>query len=314
MNKQLLLILLTLSLILLAVGCGVETTGTNTATLTSSEANSENTSSIHEHLFSNWWVSVEPTCEVQGKVTRRCSVCGVQEERSTYTIGHHVVNGQCVNCGKTISAYSSSQAPAASLPTSSPPSDSDTVSVSFSSRNTASMAPWNYDPGSQEATSSASSSRTVSGGSTVDDAAEKAAAKQREIDEETKRHEQKISEINAAYDTRISINDGAVQRMMNQCGVSYLSSVQYYTNRISQIESELSNKYAQYAYASASSLAGIQREINSLTDELTKCNTLKNAAEMKQTSTDLQNEKQRELDVENMQHSANMASINYKYR
>lgn len=51
----------------------------------------------HVHTWSEWTVSVEPTCTESGSRTRSCS-CGMAENEALSTIDHNYVNGVCTMC------------------------------------------------------------------------------------------------------------------------------------------------------------------------------------------------------------------------
>ncbi len=51
----------------------------------------------HEHEWSDWTVTVEPTCTEKGEETRSCE-CGEVETREIEALGHDYVNGKCTRC------------------------------------------------------------------------------------------------------------------------------------------------------------------------------------------------------------------------
>ncbi|MBR7179761.1 MAG: Ig-like domain-containing protein, partial [Oscillospiraceae bacterium] len=57
----------------------------------------------HEHEWSDWTVTTEPTCTEKGVETRTCA-CGETETREVEALGHEYVNGKCTRCGDTLTS------------------------------------------------------------------------------------------------------------------------------------------------------------------------------------------------------------------
>ncbi|MBR7178957.1 MAG: discoidin domain-containing protein, partial [Oscillospiraceae bacterium] len=57
----------------------------------------------HEHEWSDWTVTTEPTCTEKGVETRSCA-CGETETREIPALGHEYVNGKCTRCGDTLTS------------------------------------------------------------------------------------------------------------------------------------------------------------------------------------------------------------------
>ncbi|MBP3659759.1 MAG: discoidin domain-containing protein, partial [Oscillospiraceae bacterium] len=53
----------------------------------------------HEHSWSDWTVTTEPTCTEAGVETRTCE-CGETETREVAALGHDFVDGVCTRCGE----------------------------------------------------------------------------------------------------------------------------------------------------------------------------------------------------------------------
>ena len=53
----------------------------------------------HEHSWSDWTVTTEPTCTEKGVETRTCE-CGETETREVAALGHDFVDGVCTRCGE----------------------------------------------------------------------------------------------------------------------------------------------------------------------------------------------------------------------
>ena len=57
----------------------------------------------HEHSWSDWTVTTEPTCTEKGVETHSCD-CGEQENREIAALGHDHVNGKCSRCGDLLTS------------------------------------------------------------------------------------------------------------------------------------------------------------------------------------------------------------------
>ncbi|MBR7178562.1 MAG: discoidin domain-containing protein, partial [Oscillospiraceae bacterium] len=57
----------------------------------------------HEHEWSDWTVTTEPTCTDKGVETRTCA-CSETETREIPALGHEYVNGKCTRCGDTLTS------------------------------------------------------------------------------------------------------------------------------------------------------------------------------------------------------------------
>jgi hypothetical protein len=53
-----------------------------------------------EHTYSEWTVTVQPTCETSGEKMRKCTECGHVEAEVIPELGHNFVGGICTVCGK----------------------------------------------------------------------------------------------------------------------------------------------------------------------------------------------------------------------
>ena len=72
--------------------------------INSDDAGNENegNNGEHIHVFSQWSVIKEATCEEEGHKTCSCS-CGEKEIEIIPATGHHIVNNECTKCGFTYS-------------------------------------------------------------------------------------------------------------------------------------------------------------------------------------------------------------------
>ncbi len=58
---------------------------------------------VHEHSWSEWTVTTEPTCTEKGVETRSCA-CSEVETREIEALGHDYVNGKCTRCDATLTS------------------------------------------------------------------------------------------------------------------------------------------------------------------------------------------------------------------
>lgn len=54
---------------------------------------------VHVHNMSRWSTDTA-TCLVNGRSTRKCLICGLNESRVTVSLGHKLENGKCERCSK----------------------------------------------------------------------------------------------------------------------------------------------------------------------------------------------------------------------
>ena len=141
------------------------------------------------------------------------------------------------------------------------------------------------------------------------------AEKNAAIEEENKRHNSVIAEIEGYYEASISINERTIDSLKSQYGIDYVSSASYYYNRQSSIQSEITNLSYKLAYSSsASEQARLQREINSLSEELTEINICLRIIDLQDEIDYYESQRDFAIAQENRTHQQNLADIEAKYK
>ncbi len=173
------------------------------------------------------------------------------------------------------------------------------------------------------------STTTPSGGTTKDPSTDtpkqpetptidKAAEKQKEIEEENKKYQDAVSRITISYDSEINIKKSTVKGLMQKCGVSSLNSESYYANQYNSLQTQINTKSRQLAAAEMDGrkveAARLQKEVDDLYAQSEACLVLKQAAREQDQLYKLEDEKQTALNDAYRDHQARLTDIENKYK
>lgn len=141
------------------------------------------------------------------------------------------------------------------------------------------------------------------------------AARDREIENENKKHEYNIALIEQRYSSDINITKNTLLSVMEKNGISTLYSRSYYNKLKAQITNEMSNLNARIMYSSSNSdRQYYQRQYDAKRAELQTIELALRCVELSEEVQQLENSLQYDLRDENERHESEIKNIYQKYK
>ena len=261
---------------------------------------------LAEHSFTEN-ITRSVTCTSDGLKTIKCSVCGKSETQNIPATGHNYV--------RTVELYNTCTTNGTYRYTCSNCGNSYTETIAASGHNWVDATCTTPKTCSTcGATEGQALGHVFSNGYCSRCGIDNSIEMNEELEKARKDYENECDNINATYDSRISVLEDTAEQIMMECGVYSLSSSSYYENRAYSVQSSLSNVSMRYAYAtSASERAQYERQMNELREELRELYSLQRAAEAMEEVRAMGQSRKEELAIAKGNYDRIVENIKSKY-